>query len=301
MPYKARTEPAEIVILNSLLPRMSLSDKYKQHYFNLKKGYEGEVQFDIFTEDLECDCLILNDLLLKQNSSLFQIDSLILTSETIYLLEVKNFEKDYYYESDRLYKTSKLEVTNPLTQLNRSESLMRRLLQQLGSSIPIAASVVFINPEFTLYQAPLNTPFILPTQIHRYLKNLKQIPSKLNATHLTLAEKLLSLHIKDSPFKQLPDYQYDQLQKGIPCVGCRSLSTFIDGKKCVCKKCGREEAAGDAIMRNVNEFRLLFPGERVTTSRMYEWCKVVESKKRIRRVLDKNFQSAGDRRWTFYY
>jgi len=43
---------------------MDLSDKDKQHYSNLKKGFEGEQQFDSWTGKLETDCLVLNDLLL---------------------------------------------------------------------------------------------------------------------------------------------------------------------------------------------------------------------------------------------
>lgn len=73
MVYKSRTESAELLILGSLNTRMNLSDKDKQHYLNLKKGYgyQGEVLFDSSIEKLQCECLILNDLLLKVNNTLF--------------------------------------------------------------------------------------------------------------------------------------------------------------------------------------------------------------------------------------
>ena len=226
MPYKSRSESAELLILRSLNSRMNLPAKDKQHYFNLQKGFDGEIQFDSLTAKLQLECYILNDLLLKQNNTTFQIDKLIILSETIYLFEVKNYEGDYYYEADRLYKKPKSEITNPLNQLNRSESLLRQLLHNLGFNLPIDSSVVFINPEFTLYQTPLNMPFIFPTQITRYLKNLNSIPSRLNKKHKLLADQLISLHIKDSPFKQIPTYDYGQLQKGITCQRCNSLSNF---------------------------------------------------------------------------
>ncbi len=47
---KARTESIELQILRSLNSRMALSVKEKQHYFNLKKGYDGELMFDALTE-----------------------------------------------------------------------------------------------------------------------------------------------------------------------------------------------------------------------------------------------------------
>jgi hypothetical protein len=78
MAYKPRTESEELLILRSLNTRMNLSVKDKQHYFNLKKGYEGEEMFDTLTENLQCECFILNDLLLKTNNTIFQIDTLII-------------------------------------------------------------------------------------------------------------------------------------------------------------------------------------------------------------------------------
>ena len=299
MPYKSRTESNELLILRFLNTRMTLSDKDKQHYFNLKKGYEGEVMFDSLTEKLQCEFLILNDLLLKINNTTFQIDTLII-SDTIYLFEVKNFEGDYVYESDKLYKKPKSEMMNPLHQLSRSESLLRQLLQNLGFNLPIDASVIFINPQFTLYQAPLNKPFIFPTQINRYLRKLNSQPPKLKERHKILADQLISLHIEDSPFTQLPSYDYDKLQKGITCLKCNSFSISTEGNKCVCNECGYEELLPSAVMRSVKEFKLLFPDQKVTTKTIHEWCKVVESKKRIKSVLEKNFKIEGKHRWSHY-
>lgn len=300
MLYKSRSKSAELLILNSLNARMNLPAKDKQHHYNLQKGHEGEVLFDSETSKLECECYTLNDLLLKQNNTTFQIDSLIIHSETIYLFEVKNFEGDYYYESDRLYKKPKSEITNPLNQLYRSESLLRQLLQNLGYNIPINASVVFINPAFTLYQTPLNKPFIFPTQINKYLKNLDSIPSRLNNKHKMLADQLISLHIKDSPFNQIPTYDYDQLQKGITCAKCTSLSISVEGKKCICTECGHEETFTTAVMRHVNEFQLLFPNRKITTNVIHDWCNKIKSKRIISRILEKNFTKVGVHQWSYY-
>src|SRR5579875_3175129 len=89
MLYKPLMKPAELVLLEFLNTRMNLSPADKQNYFNLKKGYEGEAMFAGLTEKLQCECLILNDLLLEFNGSKFQIDSLILLQKLFYLNEVK--------------------------------------------------------------------------------------------------------------------------------------------------------------------------------------------------------------------
>ena len=300
MIFKQREESAELLSLRILNTRMRLTDKEKQHYFNLKKGYEGEVLFDSMVDMLLSNCYILNDLLLKLNNTLFQIDKLIILPEANYFYEIKNNEGDFYYELRGLYLKNGSEVNNPLNQLNRSESLLRQLLQNLKFNSPIHGSVVFVNPEFTLYQAPLNLPFIFPTQIHSLVRKLIMTTSKLNREHTFLAEKLRSLHIERSPYQTLPSYDFEQLQKGISCRACSSLATVIVGSRCVCKACGENESIETAVIRNVKEFQFLFPDRKITTNMIHEWCKIVESKKRIRTFLNKHFQIVGVRQWAYY-
>ncbi|EKN71052.1 NERD domain-containing protein [Neobacillus bataviensis LMG 21833] len=304
MAYKPRTKSKELIILELLNTLMTLPEKDKQHYFSLKKGYEGELMFDALTENLQCECLILNDLLFKVNNTTFQIDSLIIISEKLYLYEVKNFEGDYFYvidpEADRLYKRPKKEYTNPLHQLNRCESLLRQLLHNIGFTLPIEAQVVFINPGFTLYQAPLDKPFIFPTQVNSYLKKFDMRSSRLTGKHKMLADKLISLHIEENPYTTLPQYNYEGLRKGITCELCRSFSISVQGKKCVCGDCGHDELVTSAVLRSVNELKLLFPEMRITSNLIYDWCRVVDSKRTIRKILEKNYKKVGVHQWTYY-
>ncbi|MDY0394307.1 nuclease-related domain-containing protein [Virgibacillus halophilus] len=140
-----------------------------------------------------------------------------ITHSKFYLYEVKNYQGDYYYESDKLFKKPNIEVINTLHQLGRTESLLRQLLLSIGIEPRINAFVVFINPNFTLYQAQMDKPFIFPTQIEQHMKNLHAISSKLTEKHKNIAAQLLSLNITDSPFTQIPAYNFDQLKKGIIC------------------------------------------------------------------------------------
>lgn len=299
MIVKTRNESNELKILSFLDKRIRLPDDTKQNYLNLKKGYEGEVMFDSLTAKLQCNCLILNDLLLKYNHSTFQIDSLII-KESLHLFEVKNFEGDYYFESDNFYTISKKKLNNPLHQMNRCETLLRQLLDKHGFKLPIKSHVVFINPEFTLYQAPENKPILYPTQINRFMKGFDLIPANLNTMHKKLANQLISCHQKDPPYQHVPAYHYDQLKKGITCAHCLSFSISVIGKKCICKKCGYTEDVEASVIRSVEEFKLLFPNKKVTTNYIHQWCQVVESKKRISRILGRNYKIVGVRQWAYY-
>lgn len=298
--YKSRVEPSQLVILKILSQRMQLSKTDHQQYLNLKKGYEGELLFDLLTQNLKCDCLVLNDLRLKSNNQTLQIDSLIIMNHGIHIFEIKNYSGDFYYESDRLFQKDRSEISNPLIQLQRTESLLRQLLLKLNSSIPIQSSVVFISHDFTLYQAPLNKPFIFPTQLKYFMNNLNIQQTKLNEQHRRLAEKLLSLHIEEYHHLKLPPYNFQQLRMGTTCSACASFSIIIYGKVYNCTECGNEELVESAVVRNIKEFMLLFPEEKVTTNQIYEWCNNIASKKSIQRILDKNFHKSSVHRWTYY-
>ncbi|MEH7083572.1 nuclease-related domain-containing protein [Neobacillus drentensis] len=302
MAYKPRIESKELKILKALHKRMKLSEKDKQHFFNLKKGYEGEVMFDKLTEKLQCDCLILNDLLFKVKNTTVQIDSLIITTGRIYFYEIKNSDGDYFIESNtnRFYKKPKIEYINPLLQLNRSDSLLRQLLQNIGYNFPIEAQVVFINPEFTLYQAPLDSPIIFPTQINSYMRKFDLNPYKLNGKDKRLASKLISLHIEENPYTILPDYEFTKLRKGITCEVCDLFSINVNGKICHCGDCGHKELVTAAVLRNVSEIRLLFPEMKITTNLVYDWCVVIEIKRTIKRILVRNYKQIGVHQWTYY-
>lgn len=255
--------------------------------------------FDNLTEKLQCECLILNDLLLEVNSTIFQIDSLIILQGKIHMYEVKNYEGEYFYEKDKLYKIPKYEIINPLDQLSRSESLLRQLLHSHGFNLQIQSSVVFINPGFTLLQAPLNKAIILPTQVKSYLNNLNTVPSKLTNKHKQLANLLLSLHITESRYNQIPSYDYEQLQKGMICPKCHSFSASIGKVKYICKKCQYEELLDVAVLRSIKEFKILFPNKKITTNIIHNWCHVVP-KRRIRNILLRHFTKKGEHRWSYF-
>ncbi|WP_026695864.1 nuclease-related domain-containing protein [Peribacillus kribbensis] len=301
MLLKSRCEPYELMVMRILDTRAGLTNSERFQYLNLERGYEGELKFDALTEILGEEIFIINDLLLKVNNSYFQIDSVFITQGGIHLLDIKNFQGSCYLESDKLYSvTTEREYKNPIDQLKRSAALFRQLLQSHKQNYLVDPSVIFINPEFTLYQTPLDQPIILPTQINQFFTKLNKTASKLNEDHKKLAQTLLSLHQTKNPYTTLPDYQYEQLQMGVYCNRCKSFLVTIHKFDFVCKKCEEHERIEKAILRNVQEFSLLFPEQKITTNSIYEWCKADLNKRTIRRVLKRHYTSLGNTSNTYY-
>ena len=296
-----RMESKELLRLRFLNTRMMLAPKEKRYYLKLEKGYQGELMFDQLTQKLQNDLYIINDLCLESNNSEFQIDTLIIAQETIYPFEVKNYEGDYFYESGNFYSLlSKDEIKNPLDQLKRSKSLLCPLLKKMGNNIPVEGFVTFVNPVFTLYQAPINAPIIYPSQLKRFMKKLDQTPSKLNGRHKRLADQLISLHQNESRYARIQSYEYEQLKKGIICPKCFSFMMSIGEKKLVCEKCLVEESVDSGVLRSVKELVQLFPDRKITTNGIHDWCGVISSRKVIRRILLQNLTSFGTRQHRYF-
>ncbi|MCM3241129.1 NERD domain-containing protein [Cytobacillus firmus] len=290
MILKYRYEPEELKLLQCLHGRMRLSPKDYSLFLNLEKGFSGEKKFDELLEHSPEEWIILNDLLFDYSNTLFQIDSLLFTGGCIYLFEVKSYEGDFYIEQNRWYTVpANTEVKNPLLQLQRSESLLRRLLQKLGVETPLKALLIFINPEFQLYQATMNLPAIFPAQINRFIDKLKLKSQPANKNHLMLADKLLSLHLEDIPYGRRFEYTFEGLEKGVKCASCQHFMDRLHRAALVCKNCGYKEDVELAIVRSVKEFRVMFPDMMLTTNIVHEWCSDIISKKKIRKILSNNF------------
>lgn len=301
MIIKPRSESEELMLLRYLNVRMELSVKDLNYYSNLEKGFEGEKQFDARTKNLPDDHWhVLNDLLLEWNNSLFQIDSTLITGNTIHLFNVKNYDGDHYVNNGRWYRISGHEIKDPLLQLQRSESLLRQLIRNLGYHFKFKADLVFVNPHFHLYQAPMDLPIIFPAQLERFMNRLEKNSSLLTKKHTEFAQRLSSLHINESPYIQRPDYSFDQLRKGITCVSCNSLNTFFPDRIVICKTCGSRENVETSVLRSVDEFKFLFPNIPITTNIIFEWCKIIRSRKIIWRILSKNFKLVGNNKSSHY-
>lgn len=294
--------PLELQVLSHLSSRMHLPASSRTNLRNLKKGYQGERTFyQLLEKNLTSKCIPLFDLYLEYNQTEFQIDNLLIFQNTIFMNEIKNYENDFLIKDTDWYAIpTRKEIRNPLLQLKRSEFLLRQLLLQIGFPLQIEANIVFVNPEFMLYQAPYNEPLIFPTQLNRYIHKLNSIPSKPTTQTRKLAGKLVSYHKSEYSRMRLPEYQYDQLKKGIICPSCRGLLNKFSRVNLQCTRCGNKESIDSATKRSIIEFHLLFPVRPITISAIYEWCGMVVSKYVIRKILSHNLSQISRGRSTHY-
>ncbi|PGT82456.1 nuclease-related domain-containing protein [Bacillus sp. AFS040349] len=304
MILKPRNIPATLQLRYYLKHRMAFTDGELKKFQADEKGFQGECLFDeLINQSPVSTYLQLNDLLLEWRNSTFQIDSLFISPHKIYLFDIKNYEGEFYIEGNRWYLSSGNEIKNPIPQIQRSESFLRPLIQTLGINLPIEASVIFVNPNFTLYQATRNLPLILPTQISSFIKRLGSVSMNSSGQLIDLAKKLASMHIEISPYDgmHIPEYTYESLNKGVSCLKCGSLSVGLDGRGLMCERCGVKEGLHAGIMRTIVEYRVLFPNRQITVSAANDWCGLGMTRLRMQKILKEHLVMGKAGKSTYYF
>lgn len=195
MIIKPRSKPRDLKVLEILDRRMNLPTKSKEYLDELQKDLIGKQAFDELLKKLTCDHLILNDLRLSTNNTTSQIDSLLITASKIYIFKIKYVDGDNIYQSERILKLPSTEIVNPIFELRETEVLLQQLLQQQNFDFKVESFVVFNHPEFTLYEAPMDQPFIFFGQLDSFINSLNRIDSSLSIMQENLVNKLESIHI----------------------------------------------------------------------------------------------------------
>ncbi|WP_163536391.1 nuclease-related domain-containing protein [Gracilibacillus sp. YIM 98692] len=299
MVAKQRKKPDELIAYELLSKRKQLNEEEKNRYRSLARGFEGEVMFDTYLDKLAGEHIILKDLLIH-HSKYCQMDTILLKNGKVFLFEIKNFNGEFYWHDDKLFMVNQVEIDNPIAQRDRAHSILRRLFQSLEIRLPLISYLIFVNPECTIFQAPQDKHIILPTQINPFIR---QFPNTANLTsqEKQASEKINVSHIEHPPFKQFPEYQYDELEKGIPCYKCGGMSTHPKKQGIECRMCcGHVEKGKEAILRISDEYHFLFPKRKITSSSFFKWSGRMVSKRRIFRILQQYYEKKGEHRWNYF-
>lgn len=300
MIIKERQKPLALKVLESLNYRTVLSDSEKEEYDNQRKGYPGELRFDPYLRNLPFENLVINDLRLKDNGQMIQLDSLLLTGHILYLYELKNYSGSYDYNDGTLHGWSDFIITDPLAQVHKSLPVLHNLIRKLGYQMKIKPQVVFINQNFYLYQLPREKPFLFVNQLPQHFDRLAKKQCFIDGNHQKLADQLIKLHDEDYRPPNLPQYDFSVLKKGILCPLCFSFEHTNTRQNRICTTCGYKETVSEAIKRSAEECHLLFPESKVTKRLIYQWCGEEYGEQRVQRVLVHNFPTQGHFKSTFY-
>lgn len=287
--------------LEILKKRSILSGDQQKSLDRMSTGYSGELYlFKRLQSEIHCEPIQLYSLLLKVNSSECQIDCLLIFQNECILIEVKNYQGDFYIESNDWYTLSKDGIKNPLYQLQRTELLLKQFFKQHQIPLNIRSYVVFTHPEFQLYQAPLNIPIVFPTQLRRFICKFQNIPCQIQKRHHHTVKQLKSQHLLISSYETMPVYNYTHLRKGVTCGKCDDFMVMDGFNHMRCTACDDIDSLEKSTMRNIYDLHRLFPDKNITVQTVAEWTNHHVSKHRIRTILSRNCRCIRMGKYSYY-
>lgn len=291
------------LVLKALKQRLLLSRELELYLENLERGQNGEDHFVVdVLGDLTCAHVVLRDVRLQMDKNHFQMDAVLLSGKQVIVFEVKNWSGTFEYRDGQFVsRRSAKPYKNPTEQLGRCVANLQYLLKTWGYDFEVVGRVVFINPSFYLYHAPVDQPLLFAPELPDWIKGLNRFEGWVSEVHRELAALLISL---DCPakvdFEILPEFSFSDLKKGIACWECGSFSTEITGRRVHCLDCRRVEWADETIIRMAEELARLFPKMKVTSRLVGDYCGGRFTRRRIHKNLAAKFEMVGNTKGTSY-
>lgn len=272
MIVKERKVPDFIRSMEVLLRRLPVTHSKRALIENdlikRRAGFRGEEAVDYFLKDL-AEFMILKDIRLSNGyGGFYQIDVLLLCSNFLIILEIKNISGTIYFDPtfNQLIQ-SKHEIErgflDPLIQAKRQQKELAKWIADMNFCIPIEYLVVISNPS-TIIKTSSYHKLALEKVLHAsHLRDrIEKLKEKYPLEKLTdrdikkLSRAITKKHIPAN-YNILKYYDMDikELITGIQCPACSRFSMKRVRGTWKCSSC--QSADKEAHIRTLHDYLLL--------------------------------------------
>lgn len=255
--------PSKILVIDALLRRGILDAEQRKLLDELRwraeRGFEGEQRTDTFLADLQLSerhLMLQGFESVNQHGFTHQIDTLIVTSRFILLLEVKNISGIITYDMKtnqliRTWNNQRLALTDPFAQLDRHAAFIEQIMWKLGIELPIIHAVIFTSASSILEDMPEQFHiFKLPGLRLKLRQWFNDYPIQMNESMLDLIQQeLLNRH---EPHKWQQPFGRVMIRSGALCA-CDKVMQYKQGKF-MCP-CGIKSS--EVLRQGLHDYRLL--------------------------------------------
>lgn len=314
MLHKARSKPRILLFNEAILGRIPANhpklpmilDSINRH----EAGYAGERKLDYYLEQLPKNYYnILNDLRLHNGHSYFQLDSFLLTMNTIILVDSKNFAGKLNFDQhfDQLIQNAEFAYENPILQGKLHARDMRNwLLTHQFPSLPVEYLVVLTNnncliqsvdDSATLFRVCRGRSVI--GRIEGLTNQYANAPSVLTTEQChQLIELLLAKHTDPVyDVEKIYNISRSEIKSGVHCPICLFLGCIYHRGKWICPKCGCESS--QAHLKALRDYYLLY-GPSITNQQFCEFLHFPSMDLSYKKLISLNLPSTGSKKTRIY-
>lgn len=236
--------------------RKGLTYKQQTRLSQFEKGFQGEcIMNNILKRYVYKNWLIMHNVNLKTPLGFVQIDFLLISNYSVYILEVKNYFCDCHYKNHTWYINEDQELAKNISyQIRQSELHLKYIL---GEQVNIYPCILFVNE---MYQA------ILIDQPDEKVVNGWQIPLFLSQIepnknfHITekIRNEVLKYENTNADYFFMDEKWELPYQRGIYCARCYCFTLEKRHKSFYCQSCGFIEKKKECAERLIEECSVLF-------------------------------------------
>lgn len=198
MIVKERRPPLILLKLEALLRRLPNSHSSRhlieKDYLKVKAGFNGEKKIDYYLGLLpQNEFSILHNIRLKnEQNHFFQIDTILISSKFVLLIEVKNMLGNIIFERDfnqfiRIHNQSEESFPNPLLQVEYHQRQISSFFQKQKLIFPPIHTFIIISNSSSVIKSTLRSTQVLENVFHAEL-----LPSKIKQLNNIETKQLLS-------------------------------------------------------------------------------------------------------------
>lgn len=234
----------------------------------LAGGHAGEVEFDHILEEgfSDMDFIHMKDFCFKtgRNGSLtkvqssvdqeIQIDNIIIAADRMITFEVKNYNFDLVYGEGQWTYTNGRKFGDPLLQVGRQKVALQEFLDKAGFSVSLFSTVVFINPEQTIFNLPDRPEIIVRSNM---MKKLRKVIYPNRNDHSNLVGRLEAGRLFESQYQGDVGVLFEDLKAGVFCRDCGERAARHNQQRFRCPSCDSTWTLLEVIKRLIYEIKTL--------------------------------------------
>ncbi|MFD2830218.1 nuclease-related domain-containing protein [Corticicoccus populi] len=267
-----RIKSLKLQQLEILNVRTKLGDEENRELKYLSAGFQGEIDFDNILESFIHDknCIHIKDYRFntrlnlhsfREGGSEVQIDSLLISGNRIYTFEIKNYSRDLIFGADDWHYLNHDVFKSPMTQVSRQNHELKLLLQKAPRNAEIFSSIVFINPNQTIYNLPHDKNILVRSNLKKFLTHHVQSNTfDLQPLMHHLERHQTAASIYDSKVR----IDFDSLKPGVYCQDCSQPLIRSSQYHYSCVTCRNSVDTLSAARRLTEEMKILNPDWPVT-------------------------------------
>jgi len=266
----------------AVLRRLDTSDENYAYFYDLHKrmqaGFDGEKRVDReWTEitNLGKHYLLFNYEFFNEFGSSHQIDTLLITTKLLLIIDIKNISGIVDYEEDKQQFTRTQQnstviesFTNPKAQVLRHGEYFDRLFGKLKIALPIKHAVVFSNPSTIIGNVPKDIPFFHASGLRFFVSKLQSdYQTSLTENQINKLAKLFLSNLRRVEAKTTIEKR--KFKRGVLCELCEFESQMVyQNGNWICPKCGVKSKT--AFLQSLDDYRILI-GNKITNREFREF------------------------------